>query len=113
MPLVGVVMGSRSDEAMVQETVNVLRQLGVEHEVVVDYALRMKREFAGERLWINAYTNKVSTYIASKRLIAEGGYEVNNSLSAKLSPGQPHAVTPAVEDRIVDAVGEILPPTFK
>ncbi len=44
-------------------------------EVVVDYALRMKREMDGSRLWINAYTNDVSSYIASKRVLKEGGYE--------------------------------------
>ena len=89
-----------------------LAMVFLEHEVVVDYALRMKQEFAGERLWINAYTNKVSTYIASKRLITEGGYEANNSLSAKLSPGKPQAVSPTVEDRIVNAVGKMLPKAF-
>ena len=40
MPLVGVVMGSRSDEALVQETVSVLDQMGIEHEVIVASAHR-------------------------------------------------------------------------
>ena len=40
MPLVGVVMGSKSDEPVVQETADVLRQLGIEHEVVVASAHR-------------------------------------------------------------------------
>ncbi|MDP6402641.1 MAG: 5-(carboxyamino)imidazole ribonucleotide mutase [SAR202 cluster bacterium] len=40
MPLVGVVMGSRSDEPLVQETVEVLDQMGVEHEVSVMSAHR-------------------------------------------------------------------------
>ena len=35
MPLVSVVMGSRSDESLVQETVDVLNQLHIDHEVVV------------------------------------------------------------------------------
>ena len=35
MPLVGVVMGSASDESVVQETVNTLEQLGVDYEVRV------------------------------------------------------------------------------
>jgi len=35
MPLVGIVMGSASDEAVVQETVNTLEQLGVDYEVRV------------------------------------------------------------------------------
>ncbi len=40
MPLVGVVMGSRSDEASMQETADVLTQMGVDHEVVVMSAHR-------------------------------------------------------------------------
>ena len=40
MPLVGVVMGSASDEAVVQETVNTLEQLGVAYEVRVMSAHR-------------------------------------------------------------------------
>jgi len=89
-----------------------LAMVFLEDEVVVDYALRMKREFAGDRLWITAYTNDVSTYIVSKRLILEGGYELRNSLSTKLSLGQAETVKPAVEDCIVDVVGELLPAAF-
>ena len=40
MPLVGVVMGSASDESVVQETVNTLEQLGVDYEVRVMSAHR-------------------------------------------------------------------------
>ena len=40
MPLVGVVMGSRSDEQTIQSTADVLNQLGIDHEVVVMSAHR-------------------------------------------------------------------------
>ena len=40
MPLVGVVLGSRTDEPLVQGTVDVLNQMGIEHEVVVMSAHR-------------------------------------------------------------------------
>ena len=40
MPLVGIIMGSKSDEAVVGEAAEVLEQLGVEHEVVVASAHR-------------------------------------------------------------------------
>lgn len=82
-------------------------------EVVVDYALRMKRQFDGDRLWINAYCHDVSHYIVSKRLIGEGGYEVNNSLSAAISYGRPESVEPPIEDRIVEHVGQLLPEGFR
>ncbi|MXY47611.1 MAG: 5-(carboxyamino)imidazole ribonucleotide mutase [Chloroflexi bacterium] len=40
MPLVGVIMGSSSDEAVVAETVSVLDQMGIENEVTVASAHR-------------------------------------------------------------------------
>jgi hypothetical protein len=82
-------------------------------EVVVDYDLRLKREFDGSRLWINAYTNDVSYYIESKRLLTEGGYEVRESLSAVLTYGQPEHVNPPIEDRIIQAVHQVLPESFR
>lgn len=81
-------------------------------EVVVDYALRLKRELDASRLWINAYSNDVSCYIVSKRLITEGGYEVKNSLSSRVTHGHPEKLNPAMEDRIVDCVKSMLPDSF-
>ena len=49
MPLVGVVMGSKSDEPLLKETAEVLQQMKVEHEVVVASAHRTPekvREYA-------------------------------------------------------------------
>ena len=40
MPLVGVLMGSRSDEPLMRETVDVLNQMGIDHEVEVISAHR-------------------------------------------------------------------------
>jgi hypothetical protein len=81
-------------------------------EVVVDYAFRLRREFDGSRLWINAYSNDVSNYIVSKRLLREGGYEVNNSLSALVTYGRPERLQPPMEDRIVEQVRSMLPAGF-
>jgi hypothetical protein len=82
-------------------------------EVVVDYALRLRRELDGSRLWINAYTRDVSGYIVSDRLLGEGGYEVNNSVSALVTYGKPEALKPSMEDRIVARVRELLPESFR
>ena len=49
MPLVAVLLGSRSDEPIIQETVEVRDQMGIEHEVVVASAHRTPdkvREYA-------------------------------------------------------------------
>ncbi|MDP3064020.1 MAG: 5-(carboxyamino)imidazole ribonucleotide mutase [Chloroflexota bacterium] len=46
MPLVGVIMGSKSDEAIVQETTKVLESLGIEYEVNVMSAHRTPQKVA-------------------------------------------------------------------
>jgi 5-(carboxyamino)imidazole ribonucleotide mutase len=40
MPIVGVIVGSKSDQPLVEETSEVLDQLGIDHEVVVASAHR-------------------------------------------------------------------------
>jgi len=77
--------------------------------VVVDYALRLKRELDGSRLWVTAYANDVPCYIASERLIREGGYEVDSSM---ISYGQPTQLDPAVENRLIGAVRAMAPKSF-
>lgn len=78
-------------------------------EVVVDYAIRMKEEFDGDRLWITAYANDVPCYIASKRILREGGYEADSSM---IYYGQPTRLAPATEDLIIDTAQRLLPPRF-
>ena len=49
MPLVAVVLGSRSDEPLIQDTLDILNQMEIEHEMVVASAHRTPdkvREFA-------------------------------------------------------------------
>jgi neutral ceramidase len=79
-------------------------------EVVADYGLRLKRDLDGSRLWVNAYSNDVSFYVASRRMIPEGGYEVDASM---VYYGQPSRLADDTEDRIVRAVRKLLPSTFK
>jgi hypothetical protein len=79
-------------------------------EVVVDYARRLKAEYDGTRLWISAYCNDVPCYIASRRVIGEGGYEVDGSMRYY---DRPTRLDPAAEDRIIDAVHELLPASFQ
>ena len=70
-------------------------------EVVVDYALRLKKELDPERLWINSYANDVPCYIPSERVLREGGYEGGEAMTfhdwaAPFRPG--------LEQKIVDEV---------
>jgi hypothetical protein len=78
-------------------------------EVVADYGLRLKRELDPARLWVNAYSNDVSFYVASQRLIPEGGYEVDRSM---VFYGQPGRLADDTEDRIISTVRRLLPRAF-
>ncbi|MCO8121259.1 neutral/alkaline non-lysosomal ceramidase N-terminal domain-containing protein [Stieleria sp. TO1_6] len=48
-------------------------------EVVADYSLRLKKVLDDPALWVTAYANDVLGYIASEKMIAEGGYEYDRS----------------------------------
>lgn len=74
-------------------------------EVVSDYGLRLKRELEASRLWVNAYANDVAFYVASRRMIPEGGYEVDRSMTYY---GQPAPLAATTEDRIIATVRELL-----
>jgi hypothetical protein len=78
-------------------------------EVVADYGLRLKRELDASRLWVNAYTNDVAFYVASQRMIPEGGYEVDRSM---VYYGQPAPFAPRTEDEIVRTVLDLVPRAF-
>ena len=86
-----------------------LAQLFLPGEVVVDYALRLKRELDRARLWVSAYSNDVPCYIPSRRILAEGGYEAEGAM---LYYGGPTRLAPAVEDLIVGAVKRLVPESF-
>jgi putative membrane-bound dehydrogenase-like protein len=78
-------------------------------EVVVDYALRLKKDFDASRLWITAYANDVPCYIPSKRILQEGGYEAEDSLWYYDRPAR---LAPETEDLIIKTVHELLPKQF-
>ncbi len=73
-------------------------------EVVVDYALRAKREFA-ERLVVAAYSNDVMCYIPSRRVLKEGGYEAVDSM---IYYGMPGPFSEEVEETVFEAVGRVM-----
>ena len=79
-------------------------------EVVAEYALRLRRELDGRRLWINAYSNSVPSYIPSHRMYAEGGYEVDGSMNYY---GWPTRLAARTEDQLIAAVHELVPASFR
>lgn len=83
---------------------NELTFIGLGGEVVIDYALRLKRELPGN-LWVAGYCNDVMAYIPSRRVLQEGGYEGGDSMRFSTLPG-PWA--PTIEERIVEQVHSLL-----
>jgi hypothetical protein len=74
-------------------------------EVVVDYALRLKREIPSKHVWCTAYANDVFAYVASERVRKQGGYEVDMSMVLYNRPGPWAAGT---EELLVRRVHEVV-----
>jgi hypothetical protein len=78
-------------------------------EVVVDYSLRLKKEFDRARLWVNGYSNAAPCYVPSRRVLDEGGYEGGGAM---VYYDQPTKFAPDVEERIIQAVHDLMPRAF-
>lgn len=74
-------------------------------EVVVDYALRLKRELAPTPTWVTAYANDLFAYVATERVREEGGYEVDGSMIYYNLPGRWASGT---EELVIRRVHELL-----
>ena len=74
-------------------------------EVVIDYAIRARREFPKEKLVVAGYSNDVACYIPSKRVLGEGGYEADFSM---VYYGQPGPFADDVEERIFSALRRVM-----
>ncbi|PQO38491.1 neutral/alkaline non-lysosomal ceramidase N-terminal domain-containing protein [Blastopirellula marina] len=69
-------------------------------EVVVDYTLLLKNKY-GERTWVSAYSNDVTCYIPSERVLRRGGYEGRTSM---LWYDKPSPFAPGLEKIILGEV---------
>ncbi len=74
-------------------------------EVVADYSLRLKEELGDEYIWINGYSNDVSFYVPSRRILREGGYEAEGNMYYY---NQPSRFAEEVEDLIIETVHDQL-----
>jgi neutral ceramidase len=70
-------------------------------ETCVDYALRLRREFADRRIWIAGYSNEVFAYVPSEHVLREGGYEGGDAM---VYFGLHGPFQPGLEQRILDTV---------
>lgn len=75
-------------------------------EVVVDYSLKLKKDYPKENLFVAGYSNEVMCYIPSKRILEEGGYEGGGAMVYKGLPG-PFA------DNVEDKVNSLLRKVMK
>ena len=77
-------------------------------EVVVDYAVALKTQLghsqSGHSVWVTGYANDVMAYIASERVLQEGGYEGDTSMIYYQKPSKWRA---GLEKTIVDTVTEL------
>lgn len=78
-------------------------------EVVVDYAIAIGEQFKKDKIWITAYANDVPCYIASRRILREGGYEADDSM---VYYARPTRLAGEVEDLILDGVQKLLPHAY-
>jgi neutral ceramidase len=79
-------------------------------EVVVDYALRLKREFPQENLVVAGYTNEVQCYIPSVQVLRGGGYEPVESM---IYYGLPGPFAENVEEAVIAACRRCIAETAK
>jgi len=82
-----------------------LSLIALSGEVVVDYALRLRKGFEGQRVWIAGYCNEVFAYVPSERVLAEGGYEGGGAMKYF---GWHGPFKPGVEDRVVGLVKKLM-----
>ncbi len=81
-----------------------LNLVALSGEVVVDYALAIKRTY-GSSTWVAAYTDTVFGYVPSVRVLREGGYEGGEAL---LYFGRPGPFADSVERTMMEGVEGLL-----
>ncbi len=79
--------------------------IGMGAETVVDYALRFKRTY-GYSTWVCGYTDDMISYIPSRRVWEEGGYEGGSNLFEYGRPALRWAGD--MEDRIAASVNKLV-----
>ena len=79
-------------------------------EVVIDYSIRLKKELGDKNnnpVWIAGYSNDLMCYIASKRIVEEGGYEGKTSMRYVRTNIHPTNWSLEIEETLVNKVHEL------
>jgi hypothetical protein len=74
-------------------------------EVVVEYALRAKKEFPKENLTVAGYSGDVSSYVPSAAVMKGGGYEPEFS---QIYYGYPGPFTDDIEETVFAAIHKVM-----
>jgi hypothetical protein len=74
-------------------------------EVVVEYALRLKKQFGADGLIVAGYSNDVMAYIPTRQMLSEGGHEADYSMVVYCHPGPWDAT---VEDKVFETAAGVL-----
>ncbi len=82
-----------------------MRVIGLGAETVVDYALKFKQTY-GPGTWVCGYSDDMISYIPSRRVWEEGGYEGGSNLYEYGRPALRWSGD--IEDRITQAVADLL-----
>lgn len=80
---------------------NDLTMAALAGEVCVDYALRLRRELAGRRIWVASFCNEIFAYVPTERVLSEGGYEGGEAM---VYFGLHGPFQPGLEQQIIDTV---------
>jgi len=82
-----------------------MSMVAIAGEVVTDYAIRLRREFDDDRLWVAGYSNEVFAYLPSERILAEGGYEGGGAM---VYFGWHGPFKPGVEELVVGLAKDLM-----
>jgi hypothetical protein len=74
-------------------------------EPVVDYSLRFKNSYGWGSTWVAGYSNELLSYIPSRRVLGEGGYEGTEGMTEY---GLPAPYRESVEEVISGKVDELV-----
>jgi neutral ceramidase len=74
-------------------------------ETVVDYSLKFKSTYGWNTTWVCGYNNDLLSYVPSRRVLQEGGYEGTTGM---LEYGHRAPYTESVEQIISDKVAELV-----
>ena len=97
----GRLPAAQPDPVQVWQFADGLTLVALGGEVVVDYALRLAKEYPQRRMWVAGYSNDVFGYVPSARVRREGGYEGGDAM---IYYGRPAPFTERVEEIIVAEV---------